>query len=156
MNRIYSSIGILFLVLQFSCTTAPEIKKEIVETAKDTVVIAKKDTTSEAAVPPEKDYVARVLAYKNMPDATLEQQVAKYETFSKLFVAYAGIFKNENQYSAVDRANNKEAFDVLRDEAVALKEKLKNNISSMTKEQENRLDVADAEMNALMTNAYQQ
>jgi hypothetical protein len=152
MSRI---IGILFSLLILSCTTAPEVKKEHVETVKYTVVTPQKDTVTAEAVPLVKDYVQRVQAFKAMPDATTEQQVAKYEVFSKLYVAYTEIIKNQKQYSDVERKNNEEAFFDTRDAMVSLKEKLKQNISSMTKEQENRLDVADAEMNALMPNVYQ-
>lgn len=93
------------------------------------------------------DYPERVFAFKKMPDSTGEQQVVKYERFSVLFIEYVSIYKNQPLYSRDDQENNTEAYNVLRDEMVSLKVKLKKNFTLLSKNQEQRLDVADANMN---------
>jgi hypothetical protein len=144
---------LLVLIAFYSCNN-PD-KKESPDAGNST------DTTSTDTTAKEKvftylktDYPERVLAFKKMPDATVEQQVVKYERFSVLFIEYVSINKQQPLYSFVDRENNKEAYNVLRDEMVSLKEELKRNATSFSKDQENRLDAADANMNKFLPQVY--
>ncbi len=89
-----------------------------------------------------------------MPDSTIEDQVTKYEQFSALFIEYIGIYKNQPLYAPIDQENNTEAYNVLRDEMVSLKEKLRKNMSTISKNQEARLDSADSRMNKLLPQVY--
>ena len=71
----------------------------------------------------------------------------KYETFAALFIEYGEIYKNHKEYSISDQENNTEAYNVLKDEWVSLKLKLKKKMSLITPAYEKRLDAADAKMN---------
>ena len=100
------------------------------------------------------DYPERVFTFKRMPDSTGEQQVVKYERFSVLFIEYVSIYKNQPLYSPDDQENNTEAYNILRDEMVSLKMKLKKNGTLLSKNQEARLDIADANMNKFLPSVY--
>jgi hypothetical protein len=102
------------------------------------------------------DFPDRVYKFRVMPDSTVEQQVIKYEAFAALFIEYSGIYKNEHRYAPEDQENNVEAYAVLRDELVAIKNKLQKNITKVNKDQEKRLDDADARMNAILPNVYKE
>ena len=128
----------------YSCNS--DIKTPEIET--------KADTAKAKVVHLKTDYPERVFAFKKMPDSTIEEQVRKYETFAKLFIEYVGIYKNQPLYSFEDQENNSEAYNVLRDEMVSLKEKLRKNMAFMSKDQEGRLDSADAEMNKFLPQVY--
>ncbi|WP_018342023.1 hypothetical protein [Cytophaga aurantiaca] len=146
--RFYSKFILLLLIGCYSCDTLD--KKESVE------AVTKVDTAdSKPAIQYLKtDYPDRVFAFKKMPDASMEEQVIKYEQFSALFIEYVGIYKTQPLYSIVDQENNTEAYNVLRDEMVSLKEKLRKNMSSFSKDQEVRLDSADARMNKYLPQVY--
>lgn len=137
-----------FTVLLFSCsekTTTEEtaVKKEI-----ETPFVPEPRLKT--------DFPDRVYKFRVMPDSTIEQQVIKYEAFAALFIEYSGIYKNEHRYTPEDQENNVEAYAVLRDELVAIKNKLQKNIAKVNKDQEKRLDAADARMNAILPNVYKE
>ena len=146
--RFHFLLKALILIGLYSCNNAD--KKENTErvTATDT---AAKEVVFQYL---KTDYPDRVLAFKKMPDATPEEQVTKYERFSVLFIEYVTINKNQPLYSGPDQENNTEAYNVLRDEMVSLKQKLKKSMPSFTQTQENRLDVADAQMNKFLPQVY--
>ena len=145
--RLHFIVNLLILCSLYSCNNSAEkISSEAdksIDTAKGTVFQYIKT-----------DYPNRVLAFKKMPDATPEEQVIKYERFSNLFIEYVGIDKNQPLYAPEDQENNTEAYNVLRDEMVSLKVKLKKNMGVLSKIQENRLDSADANMNKFLPQVY--
>ncbi len=102
------------------------------------------------------DFPDRVYKFRVMPDSTIEEQVVKYETFAALFIEYSGIYKAAHLYSIEDQENNTEAYAILRDELVAIKNKLRKNIAQVNTDQEKRLDAADARMNAILPNVYKE
>lgn len=132
----------------YSCNNTD--KKENTETGTGTDT-ANKVTTFQYL---KTDYPERVFAFKKMPDATPEEQVIKYERFSVLFIEFVSINKNAPLYSISDQENNTEAYNVLRDEMASLKVKLKKSMPLFTQNQENRLDVADAQMNKYLPEVY--
>ena len=146
--KFHFIITLLVLIGLYSCTDSDKKENTEVETAVDT--IAKKDTFQYLKT----DYPERVFAFKKMPDGTPEEQVIKYERFSVLFIEYVGINKSQPMYTISDQENNTEAYNVLRDEMVSLKVKLKKSMPLLTQSQENRLDVADAQMNKYLPEVY--
>lgn len=102
------------------------------------------------------DFRKRVVDFRVMPDKTIEEQVKKYETFADLFIEYNGIDKNPASYSPQEQEDNTQAYMILKDELLGIQGKLLKNISSITKEQEQRLDAADAQMNKLLPNVYKE
>lgn len=146
--RFHLILNVLILISIYSCNNSD--KKGSTEAAIPTDTAVSKDTFNYLKT----DYPERVFAFKKMPDATPEEQVLKYERFSILFIEYVAINKNHSLYSIPDQKNNTEAYDVLRDEMVSLKEKLRKNMSLLSKSQENRLDSADAKMNAVLPQGY--
>jgi hypothetical protein len=153
LNMKISYILLLATVLTmfFSCTEKTEEKNNVVEVPKsnsDSIIV-------KALTPKLKtDFPERVYAFRKMADSTTEQQVIKYETFAALFVEYAQIYKIHNQYSVEDQENNTEAYNIIRDEWVSLKLKLKKKMSLITRSYEKRLDAADARMNEYLPEVY--
>jgi hypothetical protein len=139
---------LLVLISLYSCNNSSRKENPDAGNSSDT---ATKETVFKYL---KTDYPDRVLAFKKMPDATAEEQVIKYERFSVLFIEYVGIYKNQPLYSFDDQENNTEAYNVLRDEMVSLKQKLRKNTTSFSKYQEARLDTADAQMNKFLPQVY--
>lgn len=144
--RFYVIVVLSFLTGFYSCNNSE--KKETIEAEKSA------DITIKAAQYLKTDYPKRVFAFKKMPDASVEEQVVKYEQFSALFIEYVGINKIHHLYSAQDQEDNTEAYNVLRDEMVSLKQKLKKSMPEISKSQEIRLDSADARMNRYLPQVY--
>lgn len=144
---------ILFLGLTVLLLACSE-KKATEET------VVKKDTATETPFIPEPllktDFPDRVYKFRVKPDSTIEEQVTKYEAFAALFIEYSGIYKSQHRYSIEDQENNTEAYMILRDELVSIKNKLQKNIANVNKDQEKRLDAADARMNAILPDAYKE
>jgi hypothetical protein len=136
----------------FSCTEKTE-KNIVVNVSK-----SKSDSIIVKALTPKlkTDFPERVYVFRKMVDSTTQQQVIKYETFAALFVEYAQIYKIHNQYSLEDQENNTEAYNIIRDEWVSLKLKLKKKMSLITPSYEKRLDAADARMNEYLPQVYKE
>jgi len=144
--KFYFIVTLLVWISLASCTDSDKKESSEVNIPIDTAAIDTA-TTKDAFQYLKTDYPERVLAFKKMPDQTAEEQVTKYERFSVLFIEYVGINEKKPLYSFSDQKNNKEAYNVLRDEMFSLKMKIKKNMSLFSQSQENRLDSADAEMN---------
>ena len=142
-------VGLTFLIASCSKETKEE-KTIVVDPNKDSI------TGLDIVHTKVNDYPERVSQFRKMPDSNIEEQVQKYETFSKLFIEYGSIDKNQTIYSAQEQEDNTEAYMVLRDEMVSLKNKLIKSISTINSDQEKRLDAADAEMNKLLPNVYKE
>lgn len=141
-------IALVVLIGLYACNNSDKKDRLATETSIDT---ATKETAFRYL---KTDYPERVFAFKRMSDSTGEQQVVKYERFSVLFIEYVSIYKNQPLYSPDDQENNTEAYNILRDEMVSLKVKLKKNVTLLSKNQEQRLDVADANMNKFLPSVY--
>jgi len=146
--RFHLIVKILIVISICSCNNSDTKESTEAATAADT---ATKKTEFQYLTT---DYPERVFAFKKMPDSTPEEQVIKYERFSVLFIEYVGINKNQPLYSMPDQENNTEAYNVLRDEMVSLKVKLKKSMPLLTQYQESRLDAADAQMNVYLPQVY--
>lgn len=138
------------LIGMYSCNTA----EEKVEVISETTPVVVDTTTKVVKIQLKTDYPERVYKFKKMADATIEEQVVKYETFAVLFIEYVEIYKNHPLYSLEDQENNTESYNVLRDEMVSLKEKLRKNMTVISKAQEVRLDEADARMNKFLPQVF--
>jgi len=141
-------IALLVLISFYSCNN-PD-KKETTEAEKIADTAVKAVTVLQLKT----DFPDRVFVFKKMADSTIEEQVIKYEAFTTLFIGYLDIYKNQPLYSSIDQENNTEAYNVLRDELVSLKTKIKKNIALLSKSQEDRLDSADTKMNTLIPQIY--
>ncbi|WP_299247355.1 hypothetical protein [uncultured Cytophaga sp.] len=144
MKTYYIGFIIVFVGIFFSCT---EQKVENESATKSPEL--KSDSSIVEVLSPQlkTDFPERVYVFRKMSDSTTEQQVLKYETFAALFIEYGEIYKNHKEYSISDQENNTEAYNVLKDEWVSLKLKLKKKMSLITPAYEKRLDAADAKMN---------
>ncbi len=150
MKKIYWVVFISSLMLTVSCKESAE-KNETVVHEKDTAAaVAEPDTAVHINKEVIRDYVPLVLKFKKMPDATREQVIEKYEVFSERYIDYILITKNKQYYSEMEQKDNKQAFAILRDETISLKEKMKKVASSFTAEDIARLDAADARMNVVI------
>lgn len=137
--------------------------KEVI-TEENTTVTNKKDSASNvvapaAAAPKQvlvKDYFQRVIQVRGISDATIEDQVRKYEILATFYIEYASIYSNLESYSPEEQKENADAYMIVRDEIISVKEKLRNNIAAINSDQEKRLDAADAEMNKILPNVYQE
>jgi len=139
--------GLMFILL--SCSTETK-QKTITEAKKDSVIVPETDYKK------SDNYLQRVMAFRTMPDKTIEELVTKYEAFAVLFAEFQDIDKHSNLYSPQEQKDNKEASITLNDQLIDIKSKLGKNISAINKEQEKRLDAADAEMNKYIPNVYRQ
>lgn len=136
-------------MLLSACQTA-EVKKENTTLQTDTIAAETKDTLRKDPAHMVRDYAQRVQDFKKMPEATPADQIAKYEVFADRYIDYLIIVKNEAYYSPMEKRFNKQAFDILRDATISLKEKMKKNIAVFTQQEMTRLDAADARMNAVI------
>lgn len=141
-------VAVLFLTGFYSCNNSDKKETDTADKTVDTATADVKRTFLKT------DYPDRVFKFKKMQDSAMEDQVVKYEKFSELFIEYVGIYKSQHLYSPQDQEDNTESYNVLRDEMVSLKEKLRKNMSLFSKEQEARLDSADARMNKFLPQVY--
>lgn len=149
MKKIYWIVLISSLMAVVSCKEPAE-KNETAVSAPDTVEVVEPDTTLHIHKDVIRDYVPRVLKFKKMPDATREEQINKYEVFAACYIDYLLIIQNEKYYSDIEQKDNKQAFSILRDETISLKEKMTKNAATYTSEDIARLDAADARMNEVI------
>lgn len=149
--KFLSLLSIGFTFLCFSCTENSGEKKMTFK-----VPEIKVDSSIVQVLAPnlKTDFLERVIEFREMRDSTKEQQVNKYETFASLFVEYAEMSKKIKQYSISDQKSITDAYDMLRDEANSLKIKLKNDMTSISKKEEARLDSADSKMNVYLPQVY--
>ncbi len=154
INRI---AGLIFLVFLFSCNAAPHVKTEVVEAqqesveAKEDTLKTIKDTVTQAAVT---DYLNRARIFEKMPDGTAEEQISKYEAFATLYIEYFSLSAKKDQYTPQEQQDNDQAFSIISESHLVLKDKLIRSMPNLTKDQEKRLDIADAKMNAFPPNVY--
>lgn len=146
--KFYLAVTLLVLAVFYSCNNSD--KKENVEVEKQA------DTTAPITVRKylKTDFPDRVFEFKKMPDAVIEDQIIKYEKFSVLFIEYMEIENKFPLYAPEDQVHNREAYNALRDEMFSLKEKLRKNMTVISKSQEARLDTADAHMNKFLPQVY--
>lgn len=142
--------GLMFIASSCSTETTQE------ETAFDQKIDSAVTVTPAGEDKKSYNYRNRVVAFRVLPDKTIEEQVKKYEAFAPLFIEYQSIKDNKEDYSAEERENNKQGYMMLTDELVSLKGKLVKNMSTINKEQEQRLDAADAAMNKELPNVYKE
>lgn len=152
--------SILFFLLGFilisSCSKeATREHDTTVDNKKDSVIMRSSDTTSPEVVLVH-DYFQRVIQVRAFPNGTIEEQVKKYEILATFYLEYAAIHNNLKSYSPEEQKENADAYMIVRDEIIGVKEKLRKNITAISVDQEKRLDAADAEMNKILPNVYKE
>ncbi|ABG57802.1 hypothetical protein [Cytophaga hutchinsonii] len=148
--KAYWIVCVSSLMLIVSCKEQAETKETAVSQKDTAVTIVQQDTAAHINKDVIRDYVPRVLKFKKMPDATRVQLIEKYEVFSERYIDYLLITQNKQYYSDIEQKDNKQAFAILRDETISLKEKIKKAAATFTDEDIARLDAADARMNAVI------